>query len=88
LLDHVSSIVPDEILLETTDLLDLADFERPHFLKIAVEILHKVVNQTSVIVDKKIDLSLVFQKVNSVLIQYAGVMVHDLLVENQYTLVL
>jgi hypothetical protein len=41
LLNHGELQVPDEILGESNDLLDLLYFERPHFLKIALEILHK-----------------------------------------------
>ena len=41
-----------------------------------------VVNQTSIITDKKLDLVLVFQKGNSVLIQYAEVVAPGLLSES------
>jgi hypothetical protein len=41
-LDHVALSVPDKILLENNDLLGLADFERPQFSMIALEILYKV----------------------------------------------
>ena len=40
--DHVGLLVQDEIVLKSIGLLDLADFERPTFLIIAVEILYKV----------------------------------------------
>ena len=40
--DYALLLVQDEILLKSIDLLRLADFKRPQFLMITVEILHKV----------------------------------------------